>query len=95
MMHNKLATPTLSVSLVGCFLLFTGDFCFGVFANIPSQLYILVFLVVVALTLLRIARRVDAMAAPIEPDSTFQPTNLNHLKHETTMQYTLMLNETA
>jgi hypothetical protein len=64
LMRNKLATPILLVSLVGYAVLFAGDLVHGVFANIPSQLAILAFVVAVAVALLWLSRRVDALGRP-------------------------------
>lgn len=55
MLRKAVAVPVFTVSLVGYIALFSGDYAYGIFENIPTQLAILVFVVVVAAALLALA----------------------------------------
>lgn len=55
MLRKAVAVPVLAVSLAGYIALFSGDYAYGIFENIPTQLAILVFVVVVAAALLALA----------------------------------------
>jgi hypothetical protein len=52
LMKKAIALPVFAVSLVGYILLFIGDYYYGVFENIPTQIVILAVVVAVAATLL-------------------------------------------
>lgn len=52
LLRKALAVQAFTVSLVGYIALFSGDVAYGVFENNPTQLTILVFVVVVAAALL-------------------------------------------
>ena len=54
-LRKSAAVPVLATSLAGYIVLFGADTAYGVFANIPSQLAILSFVVVVAAGLLGVA----------------------------------------
>ena len=51
LMKKAIAYPIFSASLVGYIFLFAGDFYYGVFDNIPSQLAILIVVVAIAAAL--------------------------------------------
>jgi hypothetical protein len=60
LMKKAIAYPIFTASLVGYIFLFAGDFYYGVFDNIPSQLAILIVVVAIAAALLAataVARR--------------------------------------
>jgi hypothetical protein len=56
LMKRSIALPIFTVSVIGYILLFVGDYYYGIFDNIPTQLAILTVVVVVAAALLSITR---------------------------------------
>jgi hypothetical protein len=58
-LQKKLAVPVLLASFVGYALLFAGDWAYGVFAAIPTQLMILTTVISISAVLLGFARSVD------------------------------------
>lgn len=55
MLRRAVAMPVFTVSLMGYIALFSGDYAYGIFENIPTQLAILAFVVVVAAALLALS----------------------------------------
>jgi hypothetical protein len=51
LLKKSIALPIFTASLVGYILLFAGDYGYGIFANIPTQLVILAVVVTIAAAL--------------------------------------------
>ncbi|MEI6098300.1 MAG: hypothetical protein WCS20_08365 [Alphaproteobacteria bacterium] len=95
LMHIKLAMPVLSVSLAGYFSCLCATFVLACSPTFPLNC---TFWSLLLPWCSRCCGSRDVsmpVAEPIAPDSASQPTNLNRLKQETTMQYMMMLNENA